>query len=109
MINSRRKGKAGELEASHYLTALFDLPVRRGVQYSGGHDSADIFGLEGLHFEVKRTERLSLYDAVKQAQQDAGPDEVPLVLHRRSRKPWLVILAADDLIKLAKQIDIILV
>ena len=109
MINSRRKGKAGELEAAHFLDALFNTPVRRGQQYAGGHDSADVTGIEGLHFEVKRCERLSLYSAIDQAKEDAGADEVPIVLHRRSRKPWLVILEADDLIKLAKRIDIILV
>ena len=109
MINSRRKGKAGELEASHYLTSLFNLPVRRGVQYAGGHDSADVTGIDGLHFEIKRCERLSLYSAIDQAKEDAAPDEVPLVLHRRNRMPWLAILEADDLIKLAKRIDIILV
>jgi len=104
MINSRRKGKAGELEASHYLTSLFNLPVRRGQQYQGGHDSADIFGLPGLHIEVKRTERLSVYDAMRQAQEDAGADEVPLVLHRRNRKEWLAIVPADDLINLTTAI-----
>ena len=101
MINSRRKGAHGEREAAYYLGALFKLPVRRGQQYQGGHDSADIFGLPGLHIEVKRTERLSLYDAVKQARQDASADEVPIVLHRRSRKPWLVIVPAEYLIDLA--------
>jgi len=104
MVNSRRKGVHGELEASHFLTALFDLPVRRGQQYAGGHDSADIFGLPGIHVEVKRTERLSLYEAINQAKQDAGADEVPLVLHRRNRKEWLAIVPADDLINLTTAI-----
>ena len=101
MINSRRKGKTGELEASHYLTSLFNLPVRRGVQYAGGYDSADVTGIDGLHFEIKRCERLSLYKAIDQAKADASADEVPIVLHRRNRKPWLVILEANDLIRLS--------
>lgn len=112
MTNSRRKGKVGELEASHYLGALFGLPVRRGQQYAGRPDSPDVVGLDGLHIEVKRTERLSLYKAIKQAEQDAGPDEVPMILHRRNRKPWLAIVLADDIInltanvlKLAKQLN----
>lgn len=104
MINSRRKGKAGELEASHYLTALFGEPVHRGQQYKGGPDSPDVAGVPGIHFEVKRCERLSLYKAIEQARHDADPDEVPIVLHRRNRKPWLAILEANDLISLTEKL-----
>jgi hypothetical protein len=104
VTNSRRKGKAGELEASHFLSALFGLPCRRGQQYAGGPYSPDVVGIDGLHIEVKRTERLSLYKAIEQAKHDAGPDEVPMVLHRRNRKPWLAIFEADDLISLTANI-----
>lgn len=103
MPNSRRKGKRGELEAAHYLSDLLNLRARRGQQYSG-LEAADVVGVPGVHVEVKRCERLSLYRAIDQAQNDAGPDEVAIVLHRRNRKPWLVIFEADDLIGLTTNI-----
>ncbi len=41
-INSRRKGKRGELEAVKYLKSLGFLDARRSVQYKGTADSFDI-------------------------------------------------------------------
>ena len=97
-MNSRRKGKTGELEAAHYLSALFKLPVRRGQQFRGGPDSPDVVGLDGLHIEVKRTERLNLDTALEQAARDAGETEVPVVLHRGNRRRWKLTINADDLL-----------
>ncbi|MFC1453161.1 hypothetical protein ACFLSJ_07470 [Verrucomicrobiota bacterium] len=98
-MNSRTKGKGGEVEAAHYLTELFKLPVRRGQQYRGGPDSPDVAGLPGLHIEVKRVEKLNLDTALEQAAREAGTNEVPLVLHRRNRKRWKFTFYADDLLR----------
>jgi len=46
---------------------------------------------------VKRCEQLRLWPALEQAERDADPEAVPLVLHRPSRRPWLVILRLADL------------
>jgi hypothetical protein len=40
-MNSRNKGKRGELEAAHMLTHE-GFPARRGQQFSGGTDSPDV-------------------------------------------------------------------
>ena len=95
-INSRTKGAAGEREWAKYLTD-HGHTARRGQQFSGSPDSPDVVceSLSTLHFEVKRTEKLSLYKAMAQAQDDCG-DKVPIVVHRRSREDWLVVMPAQD-------------
>lgn len=96
-INSRQKGKAGELEASRYLSQLFKLPVRRGCQYRGGPDSPDVEGIAGVYIEVKRRQRLHLETALSKAACEAAQDDVPIVLHRADRERWKLTLFGDDL------------
>ena len=58
---SRNKGQRGEREFASELRRLFGIDARRGVQYCGGADSPDVItDFDEIHFEVKRTERLSL-------------------------------------------------
>jgi len=100
-INSRSKGCEGEREASKKISEVLGVPARRGQQFTGHPDAPDIVvDLPGLHFEVKRTEKLSLYKAMDKAVEDAGP-KVPIVMHRRSRSDWLVVLKADDMMDVA--------
>ena len=99
---SRNKGKVGERELASELRRLFGVNARRGVQYHGGADSPDVVAdLPGIHIEVKRTERLSLYPAMKQAVNDAGTDKIPLVCHRANHQDWLAVVRLNDLPKLA--------
>ena len=98
---SRDKGQRGERELAAELTRLFGVVARRGRQYHGGADSPDVVvDLPDIHVEVKRTEKLSLYPAMQQASTDAG-NKVPIVCHRANNKPWLAIVALDDLPKIA--------
>lgn len=100
MTNSRRKGKEGELELARWLRER-GIAARRGQQFRGGADSPDIVAeLEGFHIEVKRTERLSIYEALGKATVDAAYGSVPVVFHRQSRRNWVVILDADAFIRL---------
>jgi len=96
MTNSRAKGARGEREAAKAITAAYGCPCRRGQQFAGGPDSPDILGVPGLHFEVKRAERFSIYKAMAQAVRDAGPARVPVVLHRNNRGEWLRITRLSD-------------
>ncbi|KKN88300.1 hypothetical protein LCGC14_0248620 [marine sediment metagenome] len=101
-LNSGSKGKRGECEAAAELIRLFRCEARRGRQYQGSPESPDIkTTIPKVHFEVKRTEYLSLYAAMDQAEEDAGTD-IPVVLHRRNNKDWLAIVALDDLPGLVK-------
>jgi len=101
MPNSRQKGKRGELELSHFLTDR-GVPARRGQQFSGSGDSPDVVAeLPGMHIECKRTERFQLYPALEQATFDTtGTTKMPIVFHRSSRKPWTVVIWAEDFLKL---------
>lgn len=94
--NSRGKGKEGELELSHELSK-WGFSCRRGQQFRGGGDSPDVIGLPGVHIECKRVERLLLDDAMEQSRRDAkGTGDIPVVMHRRNRKPWKVTMDLAD-------------
>jgi hypothetical protein len=103
---SRRKGAAGEREAAAKLNEVLGTRFHRGRQYHGGPESPDLAGdLPGLHLEVKRCERLSLYPAMAQARRDASVDQVPAVMHRANSKGWLLVVAVEDLIRLLDVVD----
>ena len=97
-MNSRDKGKRGERELANQLTEL-GYTSRRGVQYKGGSDSPDVVGLQGIHIECKRVEKLNIDTAMEQSMRDAGND-VPVVIHRRNRTPWKVTMLLTDFIEM---------
>lgn len=100
-INSKQKGKRGELELCNELKK-YGYDCRRTVQYNGKADEgeADIVGLEGIRIECKRVEKLNLYDAMEQAKRDAKDGNLPAVFHRKNRHNWLVTMELDDFMKL---------
>lgn len=102
-INSRTKGKVGEIEVRDLLRKHgFD--ARRGQQFAGGGDSPDVVhNMEGFHIEVKRTERFALYDAMAQAKRDKKPNEDPIVFHRCNGKDWVVVMGAEEFLALVRQ------
>jgi hypothetical protein len=95
-MNSRAKGKRGELEwSAHLRDSLGCTDARRGQQYAGGPDSPDVVGgIPGTHAEVKRVERLNLDKAMDQAIHDSEPGSVPYVAHRKNRGMWMVTIPA---------------
>lgn len=96
-MNSRQKGKRGELELAKFLAA-HGFPARRGQQFAGGTDSPDVIceALGRFHIEVKRCERGNPYDWIDQARRDAAEGIIPTVYHRRNDCRWLVIRDAED-------------
>lgn len=94
-INSRAKGKRGELEIANILKE-YGYDTRRGVQYNGSDGSPDVVGLPNIHIEVKRVEALNLDKAMKQSIDDARDGEVPVVMHRKDRHEWLVTMRLDE-------------
>lgn len=101
---SREKGKRGEREVARILKEN-GYDSRRGVQYKGGQDSPDVIGLRGVHIEVKRTERLNLYDSISQSRIDSGED-MPVVMHRRNDCEWLVIQPLEDWLNLYREWEV---
>lgn len=92
---SRDKGKVGEREVAALLRE-YGFDGKRGVQYQGGRDSADVVGLPGFHIEVKRVEKFNLESAIQQARDDSAGVAVPIVFHRKSGGRWVVVLDAHD-------------
>lgn len=99
---SREKGKRGERELAKALREE-GYECRRSAQYCGANGDADVVGLPGVHIEVKRVERLQLYDALAQAQADAPDGEMPVVMHRRNNCEWVVIQPLSDWIQLYRE------
>lgn len=102
----RQKGKRGErLAAKAVSSALGGVTARRGVQYKGGADSADLaVDIPGIHWEVKFVEREAVRAWMRQAQEECGKS-VPVVLHKRSREEWLVTLPLERLYELVQRLE----
>ena len=98
-MNSRNKGASGERELASVLRE-YGYEARRGQQFSGANGDPDVVGLPHVHIECKRVERLNIYDAMEQSKRDARDDEMPVVMHRKNRKQWLVTLSLADFIEL---------
>ena len=98
-MNSRAKGKGGELEFARVMRS-YGFDCHRGQQYCGANGDPDVTGLPGIHPEVKRNERLNVYDAIDQARRDAKPNLLPVVFHRKNHTAWLVTLQLPDFMKL---------
>lgn len=100
-INSRTKGKVGELEIAKILRE-YGFDCRRGQQFSGASGDADVVGLDGIHLEIKRVEKLNIYNAINQAKNDTKGGK-PTVMHRKNRCEWLVTMTLDDWMDLYKE------
>lgn len=113
-INSREKGKRGELEIAKLLQA-YGYDTKRSQQFCGANGDADIVGLPGIHCEIKRVEKLNIDKALRQSIDDTYADElrqgidlIPVVMHRSNddRKKdstkgvWKVTLTLKDFMKL---------
>lgn len=101
-MNSRQKGKRGELELAKVLRD-YGYDCRRGQQYCGANGDADVVGLPGIHIECKRSEKLNIQNAVAQAVKDKKPDELPTVFHRKNNSDWLVTMPMDAFIWLYRE------
>jgi Holliday junction resolvase len=106
-MNSRAKGCRGEREWRDQLREA-GFEARRGQQFSGGTDSPDVVcpSLPSVHWEVKRTETLSIYTAMTQAATDAG-SKIPVVAHKRNGRPWLCIITAEDFLTILRRSDLV--
>ena len=93
---SQRKGADGERELAAVLQECGFNTQRGGSETFG--TVPDVVGLPGIHIEVKRVERLNVFEAMKQAVRDSEffRDGLPTLFHRRNREPWLVTMRLSD-------------
>lgn len=101
-INSRAKGKTGELQFRDFLRAEFnDLEAQRGQQRKGGEQSPDVespmLRMLKIHPEVKFMAECGMFSQSKlkswlhQAGKDAGPEDTPVVFHKWNRSGWYAV------------------
>ncbi len=97
--SSKKKGSRGELEFAH-LCQSHGYDVHRTAQFRGNTGCAgDCEGLEGIHIEVKRVEKLNLENAMNQSIHDAEAENkgnFPIVAHRKNKGEWLITMRAED-------------
>jgi hypothetical protein len=98
LVNSRNKGKRGELEFVSKL-AQHGWNGRRSQQFCGANGDADVVSddLQFLHFEVKRRNAGNVHHWMDQARNDARW-QIPTVCHRRDHSEWLMTFRADDVL-----------
>ena len=103
MINSKRKGKMGELNLVKKLKE-YGYNCVRTEQYNGkAEDSeADLRGLQGIHIEVKNREKHNIYDYIEQVKRDKNDNEIGTVFIKSNNKEWLCLLTLDDFMRLYK-------
>lgn len=92
-INSKQKGKRGELEVAHIFSSA-GFPTRRGVQYSGGKDSPDVVVdiiSDYFHFEVKNTSKLQIGPLIQQMKRDAE-FKVPIGVFKLPQYGWNIVM-----------------
>jgi len=99
--SAQRKGADGERELANVLKE-YGFEVRRGQVFN--HES-DMVGLDKIHPEVKRVEKLNVVTAMKQAvtESQIRNDGLPTVFHRRNREEWLVTMRLTDWIELYRK------
>lgn len=92
----KRNGSAGERELANKLKE-YGYKCRRTQQFCGNTGQADdVVGLDYIHIESKRVERLNIDKAIEQAVRDTKDNKFPTVFHRKNRKDWLVTMRLDD-------------
>ena len=103
-LNSRAKGKKGEQEFINTHLIPYWPEAKRNIDQCGD-DKRDCIVLNGIHWQIKRTESLRLYDVVKQAETEAAPTDLPVVAFRRNLAPWRVIVDAGEFVALLRLRD----
>nr|DAX34414.1 MAG TPA: HOLLIDAY JUNCTION RESOLVASE HOMOLOGOUS RECOMBINATION [Caudoviricetes sp.] len=105
LINSKQKGARGERMWRDVCRSHGFDKVRRTAQYCGNTgDASDCVGLPNIHQEVKFVENLNVRKAYEQAEHDAQKSgDMPIVAWKKSNKPWLVVMSADNFFRIYKE------
>ena len=105
-LNSRRKGKVGELEACQALREMFGWQANRTQQRTGWSPDGDSPDIEvaqtpDLFFEIKRVQSLNVPRALSLAVRQCGR-RCPVLMHRpnRSINGWMLTIRMQDLPRL---------
>lgn len=107
---SRDKGKRGEREARDAAVQHWHAdPDRcvRAAQVSGTLAADILHALPGAHIECKLIARIPALDFLRQAETDAGPNELPIVLMREDGdKEWVVMFRMHSSSRFATALEV---
>jgi hypothetical protein len=67
-------------------------------------DAPDVVhSIQGIHVEAKRVEALRLWEALAQAQQNAGDDQTGVAFHCANNRPWVAIPGAEAFLRIVAE------
>ena len=97
-IDSRQKGKRGELQARDQVRAHWgSSKCIRAAQANGSYSADLLNALPGAHVEVKYLERIGCFRFLEQAERDKSPEEFPVLLMKETgTNRWLVAFPIED-------------
>lgn len=98
--SQRTKGAAAERELAAILSDELGVCVKRklGAARDGGSD----IDVGRFKIEAKRQETIKMSEWCKQAEENAGDGDIPVVAFRRSGQPWRVVLPLKDFVTLMR-------
>lgn len=92
----RSKGNRAERAVVDILRTWGWKDAKRNWQ-SGGQGGGDIIeGPADVHLEVKHHERCTIWDWIAQAEGEARPTDIPVVVLRDNKHSWWCVLPADE-------------
>lgn len=95
-VNSRAKGARGERDFIRSVLLPHWPEAGRNLDQFG-EDKRDTLRCGGIHWQIKRVERLNIWLALKQAETEAIGADLPVVAFRRNRSRWYAALDAESL------------
>ena len=108
MINSKRKGNAGERNWAQFLREQnLDRNARRNVSSGSTYYKSDVHNSINYNFEVKVGKHFSLPKALKQTQRDAemahSKPAIPFHLDGMRDDSWWIVIDAYEWAELIKR------
>lgn len=110
-FRSKGKGDKFERDLAAFFTEKLGVRVMRSLYTNDpmtrkGKGNSDLIGLPEIALEAKRSERFNVHEAMAQAATNVSGDEMPVVVHRRSRQTLEeshVIIKLEDFVKIYRK------
>jgi hypothetical protein len=100
-INSRAKGKNGELSLVAFLKE-FGVESHRTAQHKGAPEAADVDSTLLAHIECKRTQVGHVHEWLAKVAEENDGSKIPVVFWRRNHGYWAGIFLGSQAVKLLK-------
>jgi len=98
-LKSRNKGASAEREASKLWHEVgFPFARRKLSQYQekGG---IDLENTESFKVQVKSGKKINVWQALREVEEEAKRQEIPLAMIKRDRTDWIVVISWKNFVK----------